>query len=73
MLVRRGAQRVPPTLGVEVGMEIDDPGRHGEAVGVEHPSGRLLDASDGRNTPIANRQIRDKRRHAGAVINPSIL
>jgi hypothetical protein len=56
-----------------MGVKIDDARGHSQAIGVEHPSGRLVNSSDGGNTPIANRQIRNERRHTGAIINPSIL
>jgi hypothetical protein len=60
-------------IWIEVSVEIDDAGRHHKAVGIQHASGRFVDAPDRRNPSIANRQIRDKRRHPGTVIDPSIL
>ena len=38
----------------------------------QYASGRLVNSSDRRDTPVTNREIRDERRHAGAVVNASI-
>src|SRR5262245_58614236 len=73
MLVRGGAQRVPPDLSVEMSVKIDNARRHRQTVDVQYARGRLVDSSYCDDPPVANRQIRNERRHPGPVVNPSIL
>ena len=43
---RRRDDRVPGDLAVEVGVDVDEPGRDQEAVGVDLPGAPLVDVAD---------------------------
>src|SRR5262245_32588920 len=73
MFVRGGAQRVPPDLSVEMSVKVDNAWRQRKTVDVQYARGRLVDSSDCDDPSVANRQIRNKRGHPGAIVNPSVF
>ena len=52
MFVGRRTQRVPPKLRVEVGVKIDDPGRHRKPADIEHALRGFIDSADGGMRPL---------------------
>ena len=54
-------------LRVVVRVHVDEAGRHEQAVGIDHPSGALVDATDGDDASVAYSDIGGARRGTGAV------
>ena len=52
MPARRGRHRVPADLGVQMGMDINEPGRHQMPLGINRPLCRSADVPDFGN-PVA--------------------
>ena len=65
-----GAVRVPLNLRVVVGVEINEPGRDDQPVGINHPLRAGADASaDAGNAPVLDPQIAPIARHPRAIHN----
>ena len=64
----RGLQAVVPgDLAVVVGVEIEEPGRHQRAVGVDLLRRGLVDLADGDDAAVADADVAGERVGAGAV------
>jgi hypothetical protein len=64
---RRAGDRVPEQLGVEVGVDVDEPGRHEPVGGVDLAAAPLGHVADGGDAPAVDRHLRAAGRGAGPV------
>ena len=58
---------VPARLGIVVGVDVDEPGRHQHPASVDLLRGRTEPAPDRRNPPVPHRDVGRERLGAGAV------
>ena len=58
---------VPARLGIVVGVDVDEPGRHQHPASVDLRHGRTEPAADRRNPPVPHRDVGHERLGAGAV------
>src|SRR5581483_8150333 len=64
---RRRRGRVPEELRVVVRVRIDEPGRDGQAVSVDHLVRRIVEVTEGDDASVAHPDVGPARRRAGAV------
>jgi hypothetical protein len=69
----RGAELVPEGLGVIVRVEVDDPGRHEEPIGIDGLRGGAGDLADLDDDAVLDRDVRAIAREPGSVHHHAAL
>ena len=62
-------QRIPADLSVKVGVDVDEPGRHVQAIGIEFPRGGPRFATDLGDHAIINGDVAAEGRASASIHN----